>query len=509
MKQKNQKKKGFAPRRGGKKGSVERDPFFEEESKKRRKVDYDDEDIESMESDEDENGFSGGGSGGEEDKEDEEAEDEFAHETAGERRKRLAEETLRRIREAKNKEMEELYDDEGREEEDGVRDSLVAKALMQEQLEESGRVRKAIATRVQEPESADGFRVMVKHRQSVTAVALSDDDSRGFSASKDGSIFHWDVSSGKRERYRWPSDEILKSHGVKDPVFPSKKHSRETTALAVSFDGRYLASGGLDRHIHLWDTRTLEHVQVFPGHRGPVSCLCFRQGTVELFSGSYDRTVKIWNAEDKSYISTLFGHQDEVLTIDCLRRERVLTVGRDRTMQLFKVPEESRLVFRAPASSLECCCFISNDEFLSGSDNGTIALWTMLRKKPVYIVKNAHPVTDGEMANGSLENGGHVPDNYNCSSANSWVNSVSVCRGSDLAASGAGNGSVRLWAIESESKAIQPLHQLPLSGFVNSLAFARSGQFLIAGVGKEPRLGRWGSIKSAQNGVAIHPLRLS
>lgn len=77
--------------------------------------------------------------------------------------------------------------------------------------------------------------------------------------------------------------------------------------------------------------------QAFQGHGGPVSCLTFRQGTSELFSGSFDRTIKIWNAEDKTYINTLFGHQSEILSIDCLRKERVLTVGRDRSMQLFKV----------------------------------------------------------------------------------------------------------------------------------------------------------------------------
>lgn len=47
--------------------------------------------------------------------------------------------------------------------------------------------------------------------------------------------------------------------------------------------------------------------------------------------------MKIWNVEDRAYINTLFGHQSEVLSIDCLRKERVLAVGRDRTMQLFKV----------------------------------------------------------------------------------------------------------------------------------------------------------------------------
>jgi WD40 repeat protein len=77
--------------------------------------------------------------------------------------------------------------------------------------------------------------------------------------------------------------------------------------------------------------------QAFPGHRGPVSSLVFREGSTELFSGSFDRTVKIWNVEDRTYMNTLFGHQSEVLSIDCLRKERVLAAGRDRSMQLFKV----------------------------------------------------------------------------------------------------------------------------------------------------------------------------
>lgn len=105
---------------------------------------------------------------------------------------------------------------------------------------------------------------MVKHRHTVTAVALSDDDLKGFSASKDGTILQWDVESGKTERYQWPSEDILKSHGAKDPRGRLKKHSKSVLALAVSSDGRYLASGGLDRHVHLWDIRTRDHLQVIP-----------------------------------------------------------------------------------------------------------------------------------------------------------------------------------------------------------------------------------------------------
>ncbi|KAK7303556.1 hypothetical protein RJT34_14463 [Clitoria ternatea] len=483
------------------------DPFFADDNRKRRKPNHDDD--AEIESDFEEDEFFASA--------DADADEESEEETGAEARKRIAQDYLRKVREIaqKEKEREDGEEVEEDDDEEGARDSLVAQKLIKEQQEESGRVRRAIASRVK-VSGDEGFRVLAKHRCSVTSVALSEDDSKGFSASKDGVIMQWDVNSGQCERYKWPSDSVLKSHGLKDPQASATKQSKHVLSLSVSSDGRYLATGGLDRHVHIWDTRTREHLQAFPGHRGPVSCLTFRQGTSELFSGSFDRTVKIWNVEDRTYMNTLFGHQSEILSIDCLRKERVLTAGRDRSMQLFKVHEESRLVFRAPASSLECGCFINNDELLSGSDDGSIELWDVMRKKPVYILRNAHALLvdnmksdqkDSEkLPNGNLENGYH--QNHHSSSVFSWVSAVTVCRNSDLAASGAGNGSVRLWAVESETKDIKPLHDVPLVGFVNSLAFAKSAEFLVAGVGQEPRLGRWGRNAEARNGVSILPLQL-
>lgn len=52
------------------------------------------------------------------------------------------------------------------------------------------------------------------------------------------------------------------------------------------------------------------------------------------------------------------------------------------------------MIFRSSTSSLECCCLIDNNEFLSGSDDGNIELWSIQKKKPVYIVKNAHALSD-------------------------------------------------------------------------------------------------------------------
>ncbi|KAH9621828.1 hypothetical protein KSS87_010977 [Heliosperma pusillum] len=490
------------------KNSEEKDEFFLNE-----------EEIKSSSDEDDDVGIYGGFS--DDDKKsssDDDDDEEEETETAEQIKRKLTLQLLEKVRNFE-KEEEDAFDGvEDREERDGARDSIVKNRLLQQQLEDSGRARRFIAAKVQQPETEAEPRLLLKHRQSVTAVALSDDDSRGFSASKDGCVVHWDVETGKAEKYLWPSDDVLKSHGLRDPHGLGKKHSKQVLALAASSDGRYLATGGVDRHIHLWDTRAREHIKAFAGHKKLVSCLAFREGTSELFSGSYDKEPKIWNAEDRTYIGSLQGHHSEVLSISCLRKERALTAGRDRQMCYWKVPEESHLVFRSSASSLESCCLVSNDEFLSGSDDGSIQLWSVLRKKPVCIYKNAHSLAtakkivdldyDGVILNGHPEgelNELHTPS----STSRSWVGAVSVCRNSDFAASGAGNGFVRLWAIESEARGIRPLFGVPVLGFVNSLAIAKSGRFLVAGVGQEPRLGRWDRISAARNGVVLQSLKLS
>ncbi|EAY91072.1 hypothetical protein OsI_12682 [Oryza sativa Indica Group] len=69
-----------------------------------------------------------------------------------------------------------------------------------------------LQARILQPDPEDGFKMLVKHRQPVTAVVLSKDSDKGFSASKDGVIVHWDVETGKSEKYLWPSENVLVSH---------------------------------------------------------------------------------------------------------------------------------------------------------------------------------------------------------------------------------------------------------------------------------------------------------
>lgn len=128
-------------KRGKKRFSIQQDPFFDNDSKRRRN--FEDDNVES--SDDDDSGELNDAISGKEEAE------EMEVETAAEKRKRIAEAYLEEVR-AMAKREEEEEDDEERESEDerareGERDSRVANILQQEQLEDSGRVRRLIASR--------------------------------------------------------------------------------------------------------------------------------------------------------------------------------------------------------------------------------------------------------------------------------------------------------------------------------------------------------------------------
>ena len=56
--------------------------------------------------------------------------------------------------------------------------------------------------------------------------------------------------------------------------------------------------------------------------------------------------------DEMAYVETLFGHQDRITGVDAGIRERAVTSGgRDGTVRLWKIIEESQLVFNGKALS--------------------------------------------------------------------------------------------------------------------------------------------------------------
>lgn len=300
-------------------------------------------------------------------------------------------------------------------------------------------------------------------------MCLAENGQAAFSVSKDGTVLCWNLKDQVKTKLVFPKD---------DSVTANKDHQRAILSTALTFDGKYLATGGCDRLVHIWDVEKKKVLESFSGHRDSVSALSFCARSSSLFSGSYDRTIKHWNLTEMGYVETLFGHQAQVNSLDSTHKERVVSCGRDRSVRLWKIPEESQLILYGNSGSLDCIKMITNEYYVTGGDDGSLTLWSNGRKKPVFVHPNAH-------------------------GAGKWICSVAVMSRSDLIASGSSDGCIRLWKADLQARTLACVNTIPLCGFINGLCFDSGGRFLVAGVGQEHRFGRWECIKNVKNGIAM------
>ncbi|KAL3854443.1 hypothetical protein ACJMK2_013712 [Sinanodonta woodiana] len=117
-----------------------------------------------------------------------------------------------------------------------------------------------------------------------TAILNNDEAVTGL---RNGDLVIWNLRTGTASR------QLLASSGA-------HAHSREVKAVALSDDGRYLASGSADGTLKVWDMATERLVHALSGHSDEVWCASISPDNEIIVSGSNDGTIRLWRMKNGS-----------------------------------------------------------------------------------------------------------------------------------------------------------------------------------------------------------------
>lgn len=237
-------------------------------------------------------------------------------------------------------------------------------------------------------------------------------------------------------------------------------HSGVITAVAFSADGQWLASGGTDREIRVWNVADGKTKTVLKGLSQAPEVLVFSRDGAHLASGDIGLELKLWNLKTGEAAATWLHEStisDVVFSAD---GKTLLVAGPSDNGAVYSVPDGKK-VKELAARSVRVLA--DGQSLLVGSRRGRIELWPGKKgeaKRTLSTPKHVPSVAvsgDGQvvLSRSPAENAIFVWDLKTKKEAGrlvghvKGVTSLAVSADGSRAVSASLDGSVKLWDVKA------------------------------------------------------------
>lgn len=192
------------------------------------------------------------------------------------------------------------------------------------------------------------------------SMAVSHDGKYLATGTDNGTVRYWDIAA---ERVLW----TLNAH--KTPVW----------ALALSPRGDYLATGSDDGVTLIWDLATQKEAFTLP-KIGGVRSLAFAADGKRLVTGGRDGTVKVWDVASGAEVCTTAGHASLVAAVAfALDGKSIASASADRTIKIWDAATgQLKVTLAGHEGGVYAIAFSPRDRTLaSGSWDRSVRLWDL------------------------------------------------------------------------------------------------------------------------------------